>query len=206
MDNSVKKIYFPNSFNSTSNSILKASFSNSVVKDFMYSKEFSFVNSSKEAQMNSMIEQVALWFLNQTTMSHKKLQKLCYYAYCWYITFYNDSEAITEKNTNEIQALCSERFQAWIHGPVSLQLYRRYKEYGWRNIPHNPIKPNVSEEIESLLQQVWDVYGKFSADELETISHSEKPWKEARKNVHSGEACANEISNYDILQYYSSLG
>lgn len=205
MNNSIKKIYLPN-INDTSTAIFKPSFSDSINKNFRYDNNYALVDSSKKMHIDSTIEQVALWFLNQTTMSHKKLQKLCYYAYCWYIAFYNDSEAITEKNTNDIQVLCPERFQAWIHGPVSLRLYHRYKGYGWRNIPRNQNKPNVNEEIESLLQQVWDAYGSFSADELETISHNELPWKKARKNVQQGEACANEISNYDILQYYSRLG
>ena len=59
--------------------------------------------------------------------------------------------------------------------------------------------------MESLLKQVWEAYGAFTADELETISHGEIPWKNARKGYQNGDACSNEISDYDILRYYSNL-
>ena len=167
---------------------------------------FSDAAFVRQLGSDSMIEQVAQWFLCVSAMSNKKLQKLCYYAYCWFIVFFNDIELITKDHCNEIRVLCEDRFQAWIHGPVSPRLYRRYKVYGWQDIPKVAFKPIVPDEIESLLQQVWDAYGSFTADELEAISHEEMPWRNARKGIDNGDACSNEISNYDILQYYSSLG
>lgn len=164
------------------------------------------VVSDKKVYIDSPIERVSQWFLSRSSMSNKKLQKLCYYAYCWFIVFFNDIESITEDNIGEIRVLCTDRFQAWIHGPVSPRLYHRYKEYGWHIIPQLASKPEVSAELESLLEQVWEAYGSFTADELENISHGEMPWKKARKGYQDGDACSNEISNYDILRYYSSLG
>ncbi len=162
----------------------------------------SFVTITQN-QQNTMIEQVALWFLNKSSMTNKKLQKLCYYAYCWYIVFFNDIEAVSENNLN---VLSSEKFQAWIHGPVSPLLYRKYKEYGWHDIPQAVYKPQFPPHIESLLEQVWHAYGNFSADQLEAISHNETPWQNARKNANICDACANEISGIHILHYYSNLG
>ena len=160
---------------------------------------------SKQLQIDSTIERVAQWFLSLAPMSNKKLQKLCYYAYCWFIVFFNDKEVISYLNRNEIQTLCPEKFQAWIHGPVLPRLYHKYKEYGWHEIPQIANKPIVEAGLESLLQQVWDAYGDFSADELEILSHQEYPWQNARKGISNGDACSNEISDYDILQYYSAL-
>lgn len=162
----------------------------------------SFINTSIE---NSTIEQVAQWFLNKSSMSNKKLQKLCYYAHCWYIVFFNDVEALYHDGEMNFDVLTSEKFQAWIHGPVSPLLYRKYKRYGWNDIPQEISKPQFSNEIEDLLEQVWDRYGSFTANELELISHEEIPWKNARKGFKKGEPCFNEISNKDILKYYSSL-
>ena len=164
------------------------------------------VVSDKKVYIDSPIERVSQWFLSRSSMSNKKLQKLCYYAYCWFIVFFNDIESITEDNIGEIRVLCTDRFQAWIHGPVSPRLYHRYKEYGWHIIPQLASTPEVSAELESLLEQVWEAYGSFTADELENISHGEMPWKKARKGYQDGDACSNEISIYDILRYYSSLG
>ena len=155
---------------------------------------------------SSPLENIAKWFLHKSSLSNKKLQKLCYYAYCWFIVFFNDKEAISKDREHEINSLCSDSFQAWIHGPVSPRLYHRYKTYGWGNIPQEKNKPEVAAEIESLLEQVWSAYGHYSADALEMISHKEKPWLNARKGYHMGDACANEISKFDIFEYYSSLG
>ena len=61
---------------------------------------------------------VANWFISKGDISPKKLQKLVYYAYAWYLTFMNDSD-------NELNnRLFEDRAEAWIHGPVFPKLYR----------------------------------------------------------------------------------
>jgi len=204
--NSKKKIYFPIESKNTYTTVGSPSLSTSLAKNSQYDSIYTTITSTEQPRSESTIELVAMWFLYMSSMSNKKLQKMCYYAYCWFIVFFNDIELITEDNCNSIRVLCADRFQAWIHGPVSPRLYGRYKEYGWRNIPKSVSKPTLPDELESLLQQVWDAYGSFTADELESISHEEMPWKNARKGINNGEACSNEISDYDILKYYSSLG
>ena len=204
--NSKKKILFSIEPQNTNTTVGNPLLSTSVSKSSQYDSFFSTITFAEQPRSDSTIELIAMWFLHVSSMSNKKLQKMCYYTYCWFIVFFNDIELITEDNSNSIRVLSEERFQAWIHGPVSPRLYHRYKEYGWRDIPKSAFKPNLPDELETLLQQVWDAYGSFTADELEAISHEEKPWKNARKGINNGEACANEISNYDILQYYSSLG
>lgn len=163
------------------------------------------VSETEAIREESSIEMIARWFLNKSSMSNKKLQKICYYAYAWFIEFYNDLEDCTKEDEASINSICSDSFQAWIHGPVCPNLYRKYKEYGWLDIPKSDTKPNVKEDLEDFLQQVWDAYGCYSADELEDISHSEDPWILARKGLPAGEACVNDISKYDILEYYSKL-
>lgn len=174
-NDSISKIYLPNDSQNTLAPTVQPH-SSTVVGNNSYYKNISTGVNINHSQMDSTIERVAQWFLNISAMSNKKLQKLCYYAYCWFIVFFNDAEEITSTNSN-IQVLCSERFQAWIHGPVSPRLYQRYKSYAWHDIPKVTSKPMVEPELESLLQQVWNAYGSFSADELEAISHQESPWK-----------------------------
>lgn len=219
---STKKVYIPNNQSAGVSSTAASNSSGvsfSVVENTFYTGLSLKVDSKQRLPFNSFevitdkklyieptIERVSQWFLSLSSMSHKKLQKLCYYAYCWFIVFFNDIESISENNTETIHTLCPERFQAWIHGPVLPSLYRRYKDYGWHDIPKVNTTPSFPKELESLLQQVWDAYGIFTADELETISHGEAPWINARKGLQSGEACSNEISDYDILRYYSALG
>lgn len=215
--NSTTKIYFPNAIQQTDSSITgsvsyafgqNSRYSNLSLdvdsKPRVHTESTNHISTTK-VYVDSTIERVSQWFLSLASMSNKKLQKLCYYAYCWFIVFNNDLESINENNSADIRVLCSDRFQAWIHGPVCPRLYHRYKEYGWHDIPQVTSKPEFSQELESLLEQVWDAYGAFTADELERISHGEMPWKNARKGYQNGDACSNEISNYDILRYYSNL-
>lgn len=171
-----------------------------------YTKASLTVSHNNHESMMSTMELIAQWFLNKSSMSNKKLQKICYYAYSWYIVFFNDIECVNEKNKNDINVLCPERFQAWIHGPVLPQLYYKYKKYGWQQIPKSSALPNLTVQMEDLLQQVWEAYGKLSADDLEELSHQEAPWQKARHGIQNGKACSNEILPYDILMYYSSLG
>lgn len=160
--------------------------------------------ATSPGKIEDTIERVATWFLGHSAMSHKKLQKLCYYAYAWYIVFANDLEAV-ELHFSNINTLTSNKFQAWIHGPVNPLLYHKYKKYGWADIPQEIVPLSFPQPVTDLLEQVWGVYGKFSADELEAISHSEFPWQNARGNLAPSDSCANVIDDRDILRYYSAL-
>ena len=147
------------------------------------------------------ILKVANWFLYHSSMSDKKLQKLCYYAYSWYIVFFNDPEVVVD---DEFHVLFTDRFEAWVHGPVCRVLYNKYRGYGWKDIPKVEIQPKFDEDINDLLNQVLSAYGQFNADQLERLTHSEDPWIKARKGLAPGEPCSNTISPKDIFEFYSA--
>jgi len=101
-------------------------------------------------------------------LSNLKLQKLVYYAQGF-------SLAIND------QQLFSDSIEAWAHGPVIPTLYRDYKPYESAPIPRpdnfnlNRIDPNIKD----LLDEVYSVFGQFSAWKLRNMTHEEPPWKEA---------------------------
>lgn len=70
------------------------------------------------------IYDVANFFLSKEAMTHKKLQKLCYFAQAWYLANYG-------------KPLVPNRFEAWVHGPVSPDLYSKYRGWGWEMIPQS---------------------------------------------------------------------
>ena len=150
-----------------------------------------------------VIFEVAQWFLNKMSMSNEKLQKLCYYAYAWYIVFFNDAEII--KNEKDIKTLGDDYFEAWIHGPVCRCLYKKYRRYECENIPAEAETPIFDDNITDLLNQVWDIYGSLTADQLEYLTHQEDPWKMAREGVPFGDACTNKITALSIFNYYLKL-
>lgn len=143
---------------------------------------------------------VANWFLSKSnTVTNKKLQKLVYYAYSWYLVFNNESA-----NNIELR-MFENKFEAWVHGVVYPELYATYKKYGSGNIPlYVGTLQDFSVDDLDVLNQVLDVYGKFSGNELESICHQESPWKEARKGLPMYEPSNELISDKAIFECYSA--
>lgn len=144
---------------------------------------------------------VANWFLSKEPMSPKKLQKMVYYAYSWSLTLFNESIS-----SIEYRLFTDSSPEAWVHGPVFPDLYHEYKKYGASDIPKNDRECSEkfsSDEIDALTQ-VWEVYGEFSANQLEQFTHQESPWKNARMNCEPYEVCTNVISDKDIFQCYAA--
>lgn len=145
------------------------------------------------------VEDVANYFLSKKSMSPKKLQKIVYYAYGWTLALLNeDIKALDNR-------LFNESIEAWIHGPVIPELYQKYKNYGWQDI--DKINDNqddlFSEDVKDVLNQVWEVYGEYTANELETISRKEFPWKNAREGLAPFEASSVKISDEDMFRFFN---
>ena len=151
------------------------------------------------------INKVARWFLYKESMTQKKLQSVCYYAYCWFIVWFNNLEAASPEHSDSITSICEDSFEAWIHGPVCRSLYSTYKMYGWNPIPKERKRVCFNADVEQLLEQVWEAYGELNASQLETLSHSEAPWQKARKGLEPYEPGTAIINKYDILEYYSKV-
>ncbi len=135
---------------------------------------------------------VARYLLSLGSMKHKKLQKICYYIQAWYLAFMGEPLIDTE-------------FQAWAHGPVSPILYHAYKEWGGLTIPKITYKQynlNISDNIKLFITTVYEIYNKYTADELESLTHKERPWIDARGNVPDGQPCTNVIPNDAIKEFY----
>ena len=139
------------------------------------------------------IEDLADWFLAKEPMTQKKLQKLCYYAVAW-------GYALMDR-----PIVADGEFEAWVHGPVSPILYQKYKDNGWNNIPKVKEAPVFPKDIEELLETVWTTYGEQSGNALEALSHTERPWKEARVNLSEDERGNKEISPQTMRAFYLSI-
>ncbi|MFC1736958.1 Panacea domain-containing protein [Candidatus Hydrogenedentota bacterium] len=116
---------------------------------------------------------VAKYFLSKMSdecgdvISNLKLQKLVYYAQGFHLALMG-------------RPLFKEQIKAWQHGPVIPSLYDKYKEYEARGIPRPDSidlskydKPTVE-----LLDEVYEVFGQFSAWKLRNMTHEEPPWKD----------------------------
>lgn len=152
-------------------------------------------------QFKYPVELIADYFIwksnnENKSITNKKLQKLLYYAQAWNIVF------------NDVPMFLDD-IEAWVHGPTVRKIYQNYSRFGF-----SPIKKEVDEkefegiektEDMKLLGDVWDVYGKFDADYLETLTHSEEPWQIAREGLEEDESSDIVIDLKDMREYYKSL-
>lgn len=103
-------------------------------------------------------------------ISNLKLQKLAYYAQGFHLAL------------NGIP-LFPEDIEAWQHGPVVPALYHAYKQHGSGPIPivTELSLAKYSIGVQELLDEVYEVYGQFSAWKLRNMTHEERPWIDAQK-------------------------
>ena len=120
-------------------------------------------------------------------ISNLKLQKLCYYAQGFNL-------ALRDKR------LFPEPIEAWTHGPVIRSLYQKYKKHGEGVIPP-PTNCDISiydQKSQELLNEVYSVYGQYSAWKLRNMTHEEPPWIEARQS-------RSHISPTSMREYFKTL-
>ena len=133
---------------------------------------------------------VANFFLAQVDeevgdlISNLKLQKLSYYAQGFYLALNN-------------KPLFQEKIYAWTHGPVVPELYHTYKDFGSGAIlPPTDIDFAVySQEEKEFLDEIYSVFGQFSAWKLRNMTHEEPPWRDVSEE-------AGEISHAAMKEYF----
>lgn len=167
--------------------------SNDIFRDFRETiVPFSFTKGDVLHSFGDVFD-LAHAFLAIEAMTHKKLQKLCYYAKAWYL-------AINDEN------LIPEPFEAWVHGAVQPKLYQKYRAYGFQMIPmYSEGTNNLPEEFLSFAREVYQSYGAFTGDQLEKINHSEDPWINARAGLKPWQNSNRVISEEDMKTYYRGL-
>lgn len=171
-------------------------FTPTVISDNSYrskidSEESLEYNGTTSGQVADVFA-LAKAFLSISSMTHKKLQKLCYYAKAWHLALYD---------TN----LISEPFEAWVHGAVQPRLYSFYKSYGFTDIPQIKSTVGIPGGFLSFAQEIYAAYGHLTGDELERTNHQETPWVKARGDRKPWESCTNTISEEDMKNYYREM-
>lgn len=127
---------------------------------------------------------------NMEIKGHKQLQKLVYYAYAWYLVIMNKDGSLKNK-------LFDSDIEAWVHGPVSPELYSMY---AFLDIYEGK---NIEENDKKILDMIISRYGGYSGEELEKISHTENPWIEARRGYTPNQRSNIKIDDRIIFDYFS---
>jgi uncharacterized phage-associated protein len=147
---------------------------------------------------------------HDSDLSPLKLQKLVYIAHGWHLAI-RDTVLVDD-----------EFAEAWQYGPVFPSLYHEFKDAGRGSIRKRatdleladgpefdvievePTIPAADEFAWSLLNKVWDSYGKYSGLTLSDVTHQTgTPWQTTwaasagRKNA--------DIANDIIKNHYKQL-
>lgn len=118
-------------------------------------------------------------------LSNLKLQKLLYYAQGLHLSLYH-------------KPLFQEDILAWQYGPVVPEVYREYRDYrGAIPVPENFSNDYLQKEEFDLIQEVYQVFGQFSAFKLVEMTHNEPPWKTTSIN--------GVISHQKLAGYFLTL-
>jgi len=87
---------------------------------------------------------------------------------------------------------------------VFCKLYDTYKNSGWIISKQNSIF-NLGSEVLDFLESVWEKFGQYSGEQLEFMTHHERPWLEAREGLGPMVGSSRQISNQTIFNFYNSL-
>ncbi len=153
--------------------------------------------NSKDTNLSRKVFLISDFFIQKnktdaTGLTNKKLQKLLYYSQAWSLVLFD-------------KAMFNEPIQAWVHGPAIPRVYGVFKEFAMNDIEKDVDEDklsNISTNEASLLEDIWKIYGKYDADYLEALTHSEEPWQHARHGVEKFEASKTEITHQSMKEFY----
>ena len=138
---------------------------------------------------------VAAYILKQIKeCSTMKLHKLLYYCQAWSLVW-------------DEKSLFPEPIEAWANGPVVRDFFNFHK--GRYSISYDNMtignENKLSIDQKDTIDNVLKFYGDKPAQWLIDLTHTEAPWKNARKGYTSMERGNTIITNDSIAEYYSSL-
>lgn len=123
-----------------------------------------------------------------------KLAKLTYYAQAWSLGWFG-------------KPMFAEEFQAWKDGPVEPRLHAENRDYRrgitGTTLPSADISRLEITDIE-VIDAVLEFYGDFTKQELIDLTHSERPWIEAREGLPDDARSRNPISQSAMRRFYAT--
>lgn len=142
---------------------------------------------------------IARWFIHRNSedvnkgedekMTLLKLLKLLYYA--------EGCSLALDKGS-----LFDEKIVAWEHGPVVDEVWRSFDNAYDLQVNADDMENSllkISSEDSDLLEDVYSVFGKYSASGLRNKTHMESPWLDA---TGGGITFNSEIPRTSIIKYF----
>ena len=127
-------------------------------------------------------------------LCHMRLQKLLYYTQGWSLALRG-------------RPIFKDRIEAWAHGPVVPEVYRKLKKYGFHSIPIEKVgyAKDLTDADRLHIEAVWSEYKGYSANSLRAMTHKEDPWRDARGDSEPSAKSNARITQASMKRYFSSL-
>lgn len=127
-----------------------------------------------------------------------KLHKLLYYVQAWHLAFG--------------RGRCFDSsFQAWVHGPVCRSIYDRFKDtksmyslVTTKDVRMEFDPGELPKKVRRHIDSVLEAYADLTDDQLEEMTHRERPWRETREGYDPKERCEESISDDTMKSYYGA--
>lgn len=147
------------------------------------------------ATQQSKLDLVVEYLLSQCQdITHLSLQKALYYVQGFYKAFFG-------------RFLFEEDCEAWVHGPVYRDIYRRYSGHCYNPIDSVEV-PDISSmpaEEKILLDSIVRHICCYSGKTLESFTHVETPWISTRGNLPTDASTDRVIPKQIIGEYFASV-
>ncbi len=146
------------------------------------------------APPQSTLDTVAYYLISQCQdITHLSLQKALYYVQGFYFAFFE-------------RFLFEDDCEAWVHGPVYRDIYKRYSGYCYDPIDtiEEPDISYMPAEEKILLDSVVKHLCCYSGKTLESFTHVETPWISTRGNL-PAEVSTDKVIPKQIIGTYFSL-
>ncbi|OFV69200.1 type II TA system antitoxin MqsA family protein [Acetobacterium wieringae] len=165
--------------------------------DKAYEKSKAVTNSLLNISFSPLptLELVVDYVLSQCQdITNLSLQKSLYYIQGFYYAFFGSF-------------LFEEDCEAWVHGPVYRDIYKRFSGYCYNPIDTvaEPDISNMPVEEKVLLDSVIKHLCCYSGKTLESFTHVETPWISTRGNLPAEVSTDRIIPKQIIGDYFSSV-
>ncbi len=106
------------------------------------------------------------------------------------------------------QFMFNEDCEAWVHGPVYRMIYEQYKNYGYYPIEEQELacdQTSLTEDEIDMLNHIVNYFGCYSGKVLEFMTHTEEPWRVARRGLKNWENSDRIIEKEVIGSYFCNV-
>ncbi len=145
-----------------------------------------------------MLVSIAYIFEQMQEVTPLALQKILYYIEGIYMVLFD-------------RVLFDENCCAWQHGPVYEEVYYLFKDFKYNPIDDDRFvlfrgkSGNLSYDEKQVIDLVIKTMGNYSGKVLETITHNEKPWLNAREGYNVNQRSNVIISKDEIYLYFKAI-